>query len=60
MKLRKGARSMQESSHNPSQDSIFGRIRHDALASFSDVIHGSENSLFFIAPGDAAQDDGFL
>ncbi len=39
---------MQESSHNLSQDSIFGRIRHDALAPFSDVIHGSENSLFFI------------
>lgn len=39
---------MQESPHNPSQDSVFGRIRHDALAPFSETIHGSENSLFCI------------
>lgn len=39
---------MQESPHNSSQDSVFGRIRHDALAPFLDIIHGSENSLFCI------------
>lgn len=39
---------MQESPHNPSQDSVFGRIRHDALAPFLDIIHGSENSLFCV------------